>query len=327
MQNDFESAARVAGELLDIAQDQQDPTMLSDAHLVAGTVSVWREGWDRAVDHFDISISCLSTGTPALARFRLGPHPEVVSHAVSGLAQWMLGFPDRAAAHSAKALELAADLAHPYSTAYALFHAALLDLWRADLAAVAAKTGELVEVAETHDYETWRALGTVLRGTAMVGLGEPDAGLAEVARGFSLYQPLSTPRIFWPPLLMIRAQAFAMAGRLDEAIAGMHEARRSVDESDPVTADMAITHGDLLLRLPSPDVASAEALFETAASLAAGRGARMTELQAATRLLELARGSAGESMARDRLRALLDAFTEGFDQLPLVAARAALDGA
>ena len=45
--------------------------------------------------------------------------------------------------------------------------------------------------------------------------------------------------------------------------------RDSVDESDPVTADMAIVHGDLLLRLPSPDVAAAEALFETAASLAA----------------------------------------------------------
>ena len=35
-----------ARELLDIAEDQQDPTMLSDAHLVAGTVSVWLEGWD-----------------------------------------------------------------------------------------------------------------------------------------------------------------------------------------------------------------------------------------------------------------------------------------
>ena len=181
MQNDFQSAARVAHELLAIAEDQQDATMLSDAHLVAGTVSVWLEGWDRAVDHFDTSISCLSTRTPALARFRLGPHPEVVSHAVSGLAQWMLGFPDRAGAHSARALELAAELAHPYSTAYALFHSALLDLWRADLAGVAAKTDELVDLADTHDYETWRALGTVLRGTAMVGLGEPDAGLAEVA--------------------------------------------------------------------------------------------------------------------------------------------------
>jgi hypothetical protein len=116
-----------------------------------------------------------------------------------------------------------------------------------------------------------------------------------------------------------------MAGRLDDAIAGIGEARDSVDESDPLTADMAIVHGDLLHRLPSPDVAAVEALFETAASLAAARGARMTQLQAATRLLEVARGTSRESRARDRLREILDTFTEGFTAPPLLSARVVLD--
>ena len=74
-------------------------------------------------------------------------------------------------------------------------------------------------MAEAHDYAIWRALGTVLRGTAMVGLGEPDAGLAEVARGFSLYEPPVDPAGVLADLLTIRAQTLAMAGRLDEAIA------------------------------------------------------------------------------------------------------------
>jgi len=89
---------------------------------------------------------------------------------------------------------------------------------------------------------------------------------------------------------------------------------------------LAIMRGDLLMGLPSPDVGAAEALFEKAASMATARGARITELEAATRLLEVARGTASESHARDRLRELLHTFTEGFTAPPLVAARTALDG-
>jgi tetratricopeptide (TPR) repeat protein len=325
IQRDFAEAAETARDLVALAQDQQDTTMLSESHLVAGTVSVWLEGWDEGLAHIETAIQSFSPRPPSSAQFRVGPHPEVVSHALAGLVQWQVGFPDQAVRESARALELAAELAHPYSISYALFHAALLDLWRSDWTAVAARADDLVEMADAHDYAVWRALGIVMRGTAMVGIGDSDAGLAEVSRGFSLYHGLSTPPVFWPHMLLIRAQAFAMAGRREDALACVQEAQDCVGDDDPLSAEVAIMRGDLLMGEPSPDVAAGAALFEKAASMAAARGARISELGAATRLLEAARETQRESQARDRVRDLLDTFTEGFSAPPLVAARAALE--
>ena len=112
-----------------------------------------------------------------------------------------------------RALDLAAGLDHPFSMAYALHHAGLLDLWRQDLAGVARRADALLAIAEAHDYPTWRALALVWGGMAMVGSGDVDAGLARVEEGFELYKGLSAPPVFWPALLMIRASALGMAGR------------------------------------------------------------------------------------------------------------------
>ena len=245
--------------------------MLSESHLVAGTVSIWREGWTEGLAHIETAVGSFSPGETS-SQFRVGPRPEVVSHALAGLVQWQVGFPDRAVAESARALELAAELAHPYSIAYALFHAGLLDLWRGDWTAVAARADELEGVADAHDYAVWRALAMVLRGTAMVGREDSNAGLAEVGRGFSLYHGLSTPPIFWPSMLVVRAQAFGMAGRREEALACLQEAQECVGDDDPLSADVAIMQGDLLMGAPSPDLAAAEALFEKAASIAIRAG-------------------------------------------------------
>ena len=159
----------------------------------------------------------------------------------------------------------------------------------------------------------------------MVVSGQPDEGVAELERGLTLYQGLSTPPVFWPALLLIRATAYGAAGRLDEAMGFIAEAEQAVHDDDPLRADMAIAHGDLLLLPTEPDLALAEEHFERAAALARERGARMVELQAATRLATTRRGTPREAEARAALRDIVDSFTEGFDEPQFVAARAALD--
>ena len=149
-----------------------------------------------------------------------------MANVVSGLTQWMVGSPEAASSTMQRALDVAAGLDHPFSMAYALHHAALLDLWRQDLAGVADRADALLAIAEAHDYPTWRALALVWRGMAMVGSGDVDAGLAHVEEGFELYKGLSTPPVFWPALLMLRATALGMAGRGQEGLACIRGGRR-----------------------------------------------------------------------------------------------------
>ena len=97
-----------------------------------------------------------------------------------------------------------------------------------DAPSVAAGPTESLRLAETHDYPVWRALALVFRGTATVACGEPDAGLAEIEQGFALYHELSTPPVFWPTLLMIRATAYGLAGEVDRALELMREAESNL---------------------------------------------------------------------------------------------------
>jgi predicted ATPase len=325
MRTDFESSAAVADELLAIAERERDPSLLSEAHLVTGVNCLQLAGLGDALEHVSRSVDYEDESTSGFVRFRVGPHPKVASNTVKALLLWLTGKPDSAVSQQARTLEIATELGHPYSTCYALFHAGLLDLWRQDLDALGARADELLALADAHDYPIWRALGLVLRGTVLVGGGESDAGLADLDQGFTLYQGLSTPPVFWPALLGIRAATCARAGRAGDALTFIEAAEHAMRGNDPVSGDVPIVRGDLLLALDPPDAAQAELLFERAAAFAAERGARMTELQALTRLANLRRGTPREPEARECLRRLLDTFTEGFATPQLVAARTALE--
>jgi predicted ATPase/class 3 adenylate cyclase len=322
---DYASGIELGRELLTIAEQQQDPMLLADAHLVIGLNTAFGTGLSEGVDHLDTSIEHFEAAKPGLVKFRVGPIPGVVANIVSGLILWMLGFPDRAVSRVGRALELAQALGHPYSHAYALYHAALLDLWRHELEHVAERADELMRVANANDYPIWRALALVLRGTARIGSGEADAGLAEVERGFLLYEGMSTPPVFWPALLMIRATTCAMAGHLDDALEYLDDADAALPGGDFQASDVAIIRSDVLLAHAPEDRDRAIVELEGALTMAEQAGMRMNALMATTRLARLHRGTAREADAMQALREVLDTFTEGRTTPQVVEARAVLE--
>jgi predicted ATPase len=321
---DIERSAAVGRDLLALAEKQREAALLADAHLVAGVTAMGRD-LTESLRHLDESIEQFNSQRTSLVQFRVGPSPGVVAYLISGLLLWHTGFPDRAQLRIDRGIELAAEIGHPYSTAYALFHGSLAALWQQDWGRVAERAEELLRIAEAHGYPIWQALAFILRGTAWIASGEPDEGLAEVERGFSLYEGLSTPPVFWGQLLTIRAAGCLIAGRLERASAFVEEAASATWEGDPQEPELDILRGNLLLASPAPDVSAAEAKFERAAALAEARGARISHLVAATRLADLRRSTPRGDQAHAAVRAVYDTFTEGLDIPQLVAARALLD--
>jgi tetratricopeptide (TPR) repeat protein len=325
MRSDFDSALEIGRELLAIAEQQRDPMLLSEAHLVYGMHTAYLGDVDKGLQHLDTAIEYFDTGAAGLVKFRIGPSPGVVANVVSGLLLWSAGFPDRAVARLERGLTVADKIGHPYSRAYALWHAALLDLWRFDLSTMAARAETLHALATAHDYPIWRALAVVLRGTKMIADGEVEAGLAEADRGFDLYDDLTTPPVFWPQILQVRAAGRMLAGRIDQALALVAKSESLIPATDMQTPDLAIMRGDLHMAMAPPDVATAEASYQSAFDVAHERGVRMAELQAATRLASLHRGTPREQASLQQLRDVYNSFTEGHDTVQLVAARTVLD--
>ena len=206
----------------------------------------------------------------------------------SGFFLWLLGYPDRAAERAERAIAVATDLDHPYSLAYAYYHAGFLHLWRREPDVVAERAESSLRVAETSDLPLWRALATVLLGAATSAQGRPGEGIRRMADGLDQYQGLRTPPVFWPMIRWMQAAAHIDAGTPGPGFPLIDEALE-IGGSDTVLAPLFhIVRGDLSLLGPDADPAAATASYERAFSVAATLGARMTQLRAAARLVRLA---------------------------------------
>jgi hypothetical protein len=255
---------------------------------------------------------------------RLGPNPGVAARAVAGLINWLFGYPDTADRRAASALELAEQLHHPYSLAYATFHVALLDLWSSRMHSAHERGAAVVRIAEEHDYQIWKAIGLTLHGVTTAALGDPETGLARTERGIALYENLRTPPVFWPALLSLRAHACTLADRTADALGVLDQAASLASEGSWDSANLKVQRAELLLTLD--DAPGAESLLRRAIEEAQQAGTRMIQLRAATRLARLA-VPAPRRDATALLREVLETFTEGAHNADVLEARAVLDGA
>ena len=112
----------------------------------------------------------------ASGRLRLGPSPGIVPYTTSAFVLWSTGHPARAVERGEGALRVAAELRHPYSAAYALFHVAFLDPWRRDWSSVHEHASQVLDIAEEHDYQVWRALTMIFLGVSETAIGDPAHG-------------------------------------------------------------------------------------------------------------------------------------------------------
>jgi predicted ATPase len=134
-------------------------------------------------------------------------------------------------------------------------------------------------------------------------------------------------RLCAPLYLTLLAEALALSGKIEEALAILDDALAKAVASGERGWDAEIHRlcGELTGRLPYPDPAKAEESFRTALAIAREQGTRGYELRAATSLARLWREQGRRDEARDLLAPVYGWFTEGFDTRDLKEARAFLD--
>jgi tetratricopeptide (TPR) repeat protein len=319
---EFDKGAEVGREILRLADVQADPSMRVDGHLVLGSSLALRDDLHAGLEHLDRAIAHFESQGYRSRQFRLGNNPGVACFTTSAQTLWLLGFPDRALERANRAVVLATELEHPFTLAYALFHTGFLHLWRREPELVRERAVGVLDVADEHELEIWRALGTLLLGAAKTGLGRSEEGLSEIRNGIALYQGLRTPPVFWPLLLYVWAGACARSGRPPEGLGLITEAIEIADGLSGLTLvpEFYLLKGDLLLTLPEPDSSGAEFWLRRAVDVARKLDARMPQLRAAIGLCRarLGRGDAGQG--GEQLSDIYGTFTEGFTTADMIEA-------
>jgi predicted negative regulator of RcsB-dependent stress response len=133
---------------------------------------------------------------------------------------------------------------------------------------------------------------------------------------------MAAPPVFWPLMLWLRARTLAQAGRPEDGLEAVDQAMALMRGPPNLLApQFPVLRGDLLASLR--DTEEAEASYRQAIDLTRRSGARMSEIQATIALVRLVTETEKED-ARERLRDVYSAFTEGFDEPDLAEARALL---
>jgi predicted ATPase len=151
-------------------------------------------------------------------------------------------------------------------------------------------------------------------------------GIARIRDGLAASEATGS-RVATPFYLALLAEALALAGKIEEALAALDDAlaKAAVSGARGWDAEIHRLRGELTGRLPYPDPAKAEDSFRTALAIAREQGTRGYELRAATSLARLWREQGRLAEARNLLAPVYGWFTEGFDTLDLKEAKAMLD--
>jgi predicted ATPase len=169
------------------------------------------------------------------------------------------------------------------------------------------------------------AYSDVLHGWAAAQREQGADGIDRMRRG--LAAATNTGARLWEPFYLgLVAEALAFAGEVEEGLAELdHAFARSTESGGKWTdAELHRLRGDLVCRLPRPDLDRAERSFRAALSIAREQGTRGFELRAATSLARLLGEKGRREEARELLAPVDDWFTEGFDFADLKDAKALL---
>ncbi len=330
LRTEFGKSQDLGRRILELAEQEDDANMRIDGHLIFGANSAFGGDLKGGLAHLDAAIGLLGSSPAGTSGSRVGNDPRVATLTTSGFGLWLAGQPDLALEHALAAIDLARQLDHPYTSAYAHFHTGLLHWWRREPDLALDRAGRVLEIADEYDFRIWAAAGVCLEGAAQVGLGQVATGLARIGEGMVAYQGLVAPPVFWPLLQFVSAGASLIGGRPADGLGPIETAiALTTSGGGPgsiLAPEMRLLRGDILAAIEGGAGAgsAAEAAYEAALEEARRLGVRMSELRAATRL---ARTAPPESRPRRHhdLRSVYDTFTEGFTTADLIEAREVLD--
>jgi len=320
---EFEKAAQMGERILRLAERHNDVEMLVEGHLVYGYNLAFYKNLNEGLEHLEKAIALFDPDAPRTHRFRIGNNPGVVAFNISAFFLWMLGFPDRALQRANEAVALATKLEQPYSTAYGLFHAGMLHHWLREPERVEECANAVLEIAEEHEYLVWKAVGTCLRGAALVSMGEAEEGLTLGRIGMDLYQGLNTPPVFWSLLLYLQAEGCGRVGKPEQGLSLLNPLFENLNSGSGniLLPEFLRLKGDLLLANDPNNAGEAENWLQQGLGVAQELQANMMELRVALSLFRLLQEQGKEEQGKQMLDSVLEKFTEGFTTADLVEAR------
>jgi predicted ATPase len=257
---------------------------------------------------------------------RYGADSGLVCRLYAGWVFWLLGYPDQALQTIHHALAQAHALAHSFTLAFALNHAALVRMFRREVQVAQEQAETSIAFSSEQRIAQWLAQGTVLRGCALAALGWTAEGREQIYQGMEAWHATGA-KLTRPWYLAQLAEACWHAGQVQEGLHRVEEALGLVDTTGERwwEAELHRLKGGLLLALSTAHHVEATTCFQHALDIARRQQAKSLELRAAMSLARLWQQQGKRAEAYELLAPIYGWFTEGFDTADLQEAKGLLE--
>jgi predicted ATPase/DNA-binding SARP family transcriptional activator len=321
---DYRTAREIVGQLLNRAEQAEDPLLVAVAHWLHGLPLYLVGELAQAQAHQEHVIDFYDPQQHHALAFVYGLDPGVLSLSVTSWTLWALGYPEQALKRNREAIALAQELSHPPSLAWAQSYAGALHIFCGDWQA-AQEVGEtLIRLSTEQGFVYWRTTGLMCRGWALAQQGQTEEGIAQLREGLAAIRATGNEAlgVFQRAIL---AEAHQRAGQAEEGLAVVAEALATKNHTGErfYEAEVHRLKGELLQM--QGDEAEAEASFHRAIEVARQQQAKSWELRATVSLCRLWQSQGKREEARQMLAEVYDWFTEGFDTPDLKEAKALLE--
>jgi predicted ATPase len=217
------AAHELAEQLLGVAQHQQDPALLLEAHRALGQTSLHRGEFALAREYFEQGVALYDPQQHHSHAFAYAGDPRVVCLDSASIALWQLGYPDQAIKRSHEAIALAQEVSHPFSLAHALWFAAVLHQYRREEQAAQKQAEAAMTLSTEQGFAFWLVGGAIFRGWALAEQGQGEEGIAQIRQGMVAYRATGADR-FRPYFLALLAEAYGKTERAEEGLTLLAEA-------------------------------------------------------------------------------------------------------
>jgi class 3 adenylate cyclase/tetratricopeptide (TPR) repeat protein len=277
---------------------------------------------EEAVEIFNASDDRIRTAARSA-----GQDAGAAGLAVMAWALWFLGYPDRARAQMAAALERANAIAHPHTQAYCLYYASILYVLRREFAVARLHAERCLTLSDEHAFRLWGSLARIVSGICASLLSPSAVNLEELKVELDNHGRRGH-RMGITALYALLGRAL-LQQRLPDVLSGtVGEAQKIARETNEQLFEAELCRlkaRAVLMGEPTETSFDTHTMLEHALALARGQNARSIELLLARDLAELWRDQGKRAEARDLLASIYSWFTEGLDTADLKEAKALLE--
>ena len=323
VRGDLHTARSLAEQQLDLAEQQQEPTLLMHAHTHLGAALFYQGELAAAQAHLtEVSSHDAKVRSPTPTALR---DPRVYGLAHAALTLVLLGYAEQALERSQQAITLAHEMSQPFSVAFTLGMNAIFHHVRREPTVAQSHVEALLALSEAHGFTTFMMTGSIFQRLLQVTRKQAAKCLAQIHKDLYARRAAGIEALFLVFLLQL-AEGYGKVGRATVGLTVLAEAHTIMEEKGEYAfaAELHRMRGELVLQHDIACGQEAERCYQQALDIARRQDAKWWELRTAVSLSQLWQSQGKPLEAHRVLADVYSWFTEGLDTPDLQRAKATL---